>query len=671
MFDSLLAGSAHLLEPANILFLFLGAALGIVFGAIPGLTATMGLALLVPFTFGMEPVAGLLMLAGLYVGAMYGDAVPAILINTPGTPAAIATTFDGFPLSQKGMAQHALVAAAFASCVGALFANVVLATAAEPLAEMSLKFGPAEYFWLGIFGLTIISVLSSGNLLKGFLTATIGLLLSTVGMASLSGEVRLTFGFPELQGGIGLAGALIGFFCLPEILSNIIGKRRNAYASKQVQPSVKVIRETIVDLVKRPVLLLRSTLIGLVVGTAPGAGGNIASMVSYSEARRWEKDSHEFGKGTIRGVAASEAANSAMAPGSLIPLLTLGIPGSPPAAVILGALMLHGMQPGNDLFSMHSDVTYAFISGIAVAAIAVLILGLAGSFVYARIVNIPSRALAPVILVMTVLGAFAIRNNLLDVWVMLLFGVIGLILVRLDYQPAPLVLGFILGPYIEDGLVQSMMIGGASGSVFTYMTTRPISIFLIAMCLISALWPIIASWRKSRGSSGIEPTDEAGEVLTPTHWNANTLMGIAALVIAAIVVYKTLDLSLHGAIFDRAGAVVLACLGVTMLAMGYWRPTALQFFESTAERSRVLTGLLILVLYLMLLPYLGFIIASCIFYFVLQVYLLDAPRRLSNLVTAAALAVAVVIALYLLFHRVLLVPLPPGVLFNELGVFGR
>lgn len=663
MFDGLIAGSAHLLEPANLLFLFFGAALGIVFGAIPGLTATMGLALLVPFTFGMEPVAGLLMLAGLYVGAMYGDAIPAILINTPGTPAAIATTFDGFPLSQKGMAQHALVAAAFASCVGALIANIVLATAAEPLAEMSLKFGPAEYFWLGLFGLTIISVLSSGNLLKGFVTGTIGLLLSTVGMAALSGEVRLTFGFPELQGGIGLAGALIGFFCLPEILSNIIGKRRNAYASEQVQPSMKVIHETVIDLIKQPVLLIRSSLIGLIVGTAPGAGGNIASMVSYSEARRWEKNSHEFGQGTTRGVAASEAANSAMAPGSLIPLLTLGIPGSPPAAVILGALMLHGMQPGSDLFSMHGDVTYAFISGIAVAAIAVLILGLVGSFVYARIVNIPSRALAPVILVMTVLGAFAIRNNLLDVWVMLLFGLIGLILVRLDYQPAPLVLGFILGPYIEDGLIQSMMIGGASGSVLSYMTTRPISMFLIAMCVVSALWPLLSSWRNSRALADDEESFDQSVESVPTRWNANTLMGLAALVIAAIVVYKTRDLSLHGAVFDQACAAVLASLGIIMLSIGLWRPVALQFFESIAERNRVLTGVLILFLYLVLLPLTGFIVASCIFYFMLHVNLLVAPRRAGELVRAVLLAVVVVTALYLLFQMVLQVPLPKGLLF--------
>ena len=381
MINILTTSFFHVFEPQNILFVFLGTGLGIFFGALPGLTATMGLALLVPFTFTMTPTSGLLMLAGIYVGAMYGDAVPAILINTPGTPAAIATTFDGYPLSQKGMAQHALVTAAFASAYGSIVANIFLAFAAEPLAEASLKFGPPEYFWLGIFGLTIIAVLSVGNILKGILTGILGLLISTIGMATLAGDVRLTFGFPELQGGIELAVALIGIFCLPEILSTAIGRQQETYSGEQVTPNMAVIRDTIISLLKRPISILRSSIIGLIVGIAPGAGGNIASMVSYSEAVRWEKNSDEFGKGTIRGVAASEAANSAMAPGSLIPLLTLGLPGSPAAAIILGALMLHGMKPGVELFSAHAEVTYAFIMGLMVAALAVMFIGTLGSFV--------------------------------------------------------------------------------------------------------------------------------------------------------------------------------------------------------------------------------------------------------------------------------------------------
>jgi putative tricarboxylic transport membrane protein len=659
--DGLIAGAGHIFVPGNLLFLFAGTALGIVFGAIPGLTATMGLALLVPFTFSMEPASGLIMLAGIYVGAMYGDSVPAILINTPGTPAAIATTFDGYPLAQKGMAQHALVAAAFASCFGSLLAFAVLAGAAEALAEMSLVFGPAEYFWLGIFGLTIISVLSSGNLIKGFVTATIGLLLSTVGMATLAGDVRLTFGHPELQGGIGLAGALIGFFCLPEILSNVIGRRRDTFAGEQVKPSLGIITSTVIDLLKRPVLMVRSALIGLVVGIAPGAGGNIASMVSYSEARRWERDNHEFGQGTTRGVAASEAANSAMAPGSMIPLLTLGIPGSPPAAVILGALMLHGMQPGNDLFAIYADVTYAFIGALAIASIAVLILGTLGSFVYARIINIRSSALAPVILLMTVMGSYAIRNNMLDVWVMLIFGIIGFALHRLNYQPAPLVLGFILGPYIENGLVQSMMIGGASGSVLTYMTTRPISLILIALCLISALWPLVVSHRqRATPDSGKAVATESGK----TGVNTDCVMGITMLVLSAIVFFSTRELSRFGGIFIHYCAAVAALLGIMILIKSQWRADYQTLFDSSVERSRVLTGVVVIAGYLVLVPITGFLAASVVFYFIVHTMLHQRNASRAALLARVAIAVGVSTGMYLLFQEVLHVPLPRGTLFG-------
>lgn len=501
MFDFALQGLGQVFVPGNFLVLFIGTLMGIIFGSLPGLTATMGLALLVPFTFTMSPAAGLIMLAGIYVGAMYGDAIPAILINTPGTPAAIATTFDGFPLSQKGMAQHALVAAALASAFGSMLSNLVLAAAAPPLAIVSLKFGPPEYFWLGIFGLTIISTLSSGSMLKGFLAGAVGMILSAIGMADIGGDIRLTFGFPELQGGIELIVALIGFFCMPEILSSVIGKRSATYTEKAIKPRLGVIWEVFTYLFRRPVLMLRSSAIGTIVGFAPGAGGNIASMVSYNEARRWDSDPEEFGKGTIKGVAASEAANSAMAPGSLIPLLTLGIPGSPPAAVILGALMLHGMRPGAELFSDFADITFAFIMGLLVAAFIVTFIGSLGSVVFSRIINIPSRYLAPAIIFMTVLGSYSIRNSILDVWIMFVFGIIGFVSDKLKFHPAPIVLGLILGPFVEEGLVQSMLAGQATGGTFQYLVFRPISGVLIVLSLFSLLWPAFAAWRYKRSNT--------------------------------------------------------------------------------------------------------------------------------------------------------------------------
>jgi putative tricarboxylic transport membrane protein len=659
MTEGIINGLFQALEGWNLLLIIFGTLLGIIFGSMPGLTATMGLALLVPFTFGMEPAAGLIMLAGIYVGAMYADAIPAILINTPGTPAAIATTFDGFPLAQKGKAQEALVTAAFASFIGSIVANIVLATLAEPLAELSLKFGPPEYFWIGIFGLTIISVLSSGSMLKGYLTGLLGLILSAVGMASLSGDVRLTFGFPELQSGISLAGALIGFFCLPEILSTIIGKGQQTYTGEKIRPSMKILFDTIFALIKMPFLLLRSALIGLVVGIAPGAGGNIASMVSYSEATRWDENPEEFGKGTIRGVAASEAANSAMAPGSLIPLLTLGIPGSPPAAIILGALMLHGMQPGVELFSTYGGITYTFMMGLFVAAFAVLIFGCLGSFLFSRLITIPAKSLAPVILLMTVLGSYAVRNNLLDVWVMLFFGGIGFFLNKLSYHPAPLVLGFILGPYIEEGLVQSTMIGGAKGSVVLYMISSPISIVLIGLCVITALWPILFRNRIPKNQTTEDQKTYDGSI------NADIVMGCITLCITAIVACSIRDLSFYGVLFVNFCVVCTAILGMTIILKGFFSPKKINIFYDALERKRVISGFLIITGFILFIQFLGFFISSLIFIASMHSYLNKDKMNARNALLSVCQSVLITTLAYYLFSKLLLVPLPTGILFNS------
>ena len=658
MVEGLINGLFHAVQPWNLLMIFFGTVLGILFGSMPGLTATMGLALLVPFTYGMDPAAGLLMLAGIYVGAMYADAIPAILINTPGTPAAIATTFDGFPLAQKGMAQQALVTAAFASFVGSVLANLVLATSAEPLAELSLKFGPPEYFWLGIFGLTIISVLSSGSLIKGYLTGLLGLIISSIGMASLSGDVRLTFGYPELQSGISLAGALIGFFCLPEILATIIGKGQETYVGETVRPSMKILLDTVSSLVKMPVLLLRSSLIGLVVGIAPGAGGNIASMVSYSEATRWDKNPEEFGKGTIRGVAASEAANSAMAPGSLIPLLTLGIPGSPPAAIILGALMLHGMRPGVELFSTYGGITYTFMMGLLVAAFAILIFGALGSFLFSWLITIPARSLAPVILLMTILGSYAIRNNLLDVWVMLIFGGIGFFLNKLSYHPAPLVLGFILGPFIEEGLVQSTMIGGAKGSVVFYMVSSHISMFLIGLCLLTAMWPLIFRNRLKNSFDLKTSKVPVGNI------NADLFMGAFTLCVTVIVTLATGDLSYYGGLFVNFCIISTSLLGFIILTKGFLFPEKVNIFENSLERKRVIFGFFLFTGYILLIQYLGFFIASLVFVTSMHIYLSNRKINLKYFVSSCFLALLITTSVHYIFSELLLVPLPSGSLIN-------
>ncbi len=503
MLEYLAGALYHIFNLSNFLLMTLGVSVGIIVGALPGLTATMALAVLVPFTFVMDPATGLMTLGGIYVGAIYGGCISAILINTPGTPSAIATTFDGYPLSQKGKGEHALVAAAFSSGVGGVIGALLLMLLAPLLVEVALKFGPPEYFWLAVFGLAIIATIAANSILKGLIGGALGLLVSTVGLSPIGGAMRFTFGFYQLQAGIELIVALIGFFCIPEILGMVEEKISNKQKIKRFVTKKGVAKEVIIYLLKKPILLIRSAIIGAFVGIIPGAGGNVAGLVSYNEAVRWSKERDKFGTGVLEGVAASEAANNSEVGGSLVPLLTLGIPGAPPAAVLMGALLLQGLRPGPDLFLQHGAITYTFLLSLVVANIVMFILGFYGSKYIARVINIPVSYLAPLIAFMTVIGSFSIRNNMLDVYIMVTMGFTGYILRKLEFHPGPIVLGMILGPIAEKGFVQSVMLVSSTGSVAKVFFTRPISLVLIILSVVSASWPFIANWwRKKKEAAG-------------------------------------------------------------------------------------------------------------------------------------------------------------------------
>jgi len=488
---------ANVVNPVNFSIMTAGVAGGIVVGALPGLTATMGLALLIPFTFTMEPIPALMMLGGVYVGAIYGGSISAILISTPGTPSAIATVFDGFPLTRKGKAEHALVTAAFTSGVGGVFGAVILLGIAPPLARFALAFGPAEMFWVAIFGLTIIATLASKSLVKGLIGGLLGLLLSSIGLAPIGGDMRFSFGFWQLQGGIDLIVGLIGLFCIPEVFHMLEKKGEKRYF-ELYKPQKGVARSTIIELIKKPVLLLRSSIIGVIVGIIPGAGGNIAGILSYDQAARWSKHPEEFGTGIIDGVAASEAANNAAVGGALVPLLTFGIPGAPPAAVLLGVLMIHGLRIGPELFTTFGHITYTFLIALIMANIVMFVLGFYGARQVARMVNLPENLIAPIVALLCVIGSFAIRNNMLDVGLMMSFGFIGYVTRKLGFDPGPIVLGLILGPIAEIGLTRAMLLGKAAGSIWVVFFTHPISIVLIILCVLSLLWPVIVRERTKR-----------------------------------------------------------------------------------------------------------------------------------------------------------------------------
>lgn len=495
------------LAPSMLLLCLAGTVAGMAVGATPGLSATVGLALLLPITFTMDPTTGLVLMGAFYMGAIYGGAFTAILVNTPGTPSSIATTFDGYPMTLQGRSEVAIIAVTVASVIGGLVGVLALATLAPPLANVVLAFGPQEYFWMGMFGLTMIAGIAD-SLVKGFAAGALGLLISTVGISPVDGEVRFTFGITDMQGGIPLIVALIGLFTVPTIVDLVLTPETRSTAMENEAERRReggVLTTTLRTVLSRPVNLVRSSVIGTFVGILPGAGGNVANLIAYNEAKRTSKRRKDFGKGEIDGVVAPEAANNAVVGGGLVPLLTLGIPGAPPDAVIYGVLLLHGLRPGNELFTEQGVLTFTFILALAVAALMMAPVGLvAGRGLQRAVVRTPTHYLAPMIAVLTILGSYAVRNNPLDVVMMVLLGLAGYGLRKVGLPPPAIVLGVVLGPIIETGLGQGLLAASGEPQPWTSFFTRPLSIGIILLVLAGLLWPLVTRYKDERSR---EPSD--------------------------------------------------------------------------------------------------------------------------------------------------------------------
>jgi len=482
----------------NIALALFGVVAGTIIGSIPGLTATMAVAVLVPITFSMEPASALILLGAIYTGAIYGGAYAAILLNTPGTPSAIATTFDGYPMAKRGDGDLAVALACFASVFGGLVGAMALLFLAPPLSEVALAFGPGEYFWLSIFGLSLIAALSNGNLMKGLAGGAFGLILSTVGVAEISADIRLTFGSQTLISGFGVVGALIGLYCIPVLIDLVAVPDRHL----KMEDGVKSVRigEAAAIALKSKFNLLRSSIIGTLVGILPGAGGSVAGLVAYSEAKRNASPDQKFGEGEPDGIIATESANNATVGGGFIPTLVLGIPGTPPDAVILGALLVQGVRTGPTLFQSGSNsIAYTFIYGLLIATILMLPVGLLiGRYAYKSIVTIPKAVLVPTVGFMTIIGTFAIHNSISDVGIMVGLGVFGWVVGRFGFSASPIVLGLILGPIAEQGFVQSWIIGSATNDLIGMFFGRPISQAIVAFTLLSLFYPLIVGRRQQR-----------------------------------------------------------------------------------------------------------------------------------------------------------------------------
>lgn len=482
--DYLFAGILSVIEPITFLLVVAGVFVGVLAAALPGLTGSMAIALLIPLTFGLGPSQAIAMCAAIYLGAQYGGAITAILIKVPGSPAAAATVLDGYPLAQKGQAGKALGVAITSSALGGIFGVIILILFAPPLAKVALRFGPAEYFALGLFGLSVVSSLATKSLVKGLISALLGLAVATLGLDSISGYARFTFGLLHLRDGIHFIPLMIGLFAVSEVFNSVAKRMKETLPSKTAALKMPSLRE--MKMLWKT--LLRSSCIGTFIGTLPGTGGTISSFIAYNEAVRWSKEPQKFGTGAIEGVAAPEAANNAGCGGAMIPLLTLGIPGSATTAVMLGAFIIHGIRPGPFLFQSNLDVVYTIFMAMFIANFLMLGIGIYGAKLFARVVLIPYGVLAPIVLVLASIGSFAIRGSMMDLGIMFVAGLIGFVMMNHGFPLAPMVLGVILGPIAENGLRRALLI--TSGDMIPILT-KPIVLVLLVLSLISFLFPIV------------------------------------------------------------------------------------------------------------------------------------------------------------------------------------
>ena len=492
LLNNLLLGFGVALTPMNLLYCLVGVSLGTLIGVLPGIGPITTIAMLLPATFKLPPVSALIMLAGIYYGAQYGGSTTSILVNLPGESSSVVTCLDGYAMARQGRAGPALAIAAlgslFAGCVGTL----LIALFGPPLAEFALQFGPSEYFSLMVLGLVSAVVLAHGSILKAIAMVFLGLLLGLVGTDVISGIRRFNFGIAELSDGIGFVVVATGLFGFPEIITNLETKERREVFSSQVRGLLP----TRDDLKASYGAVLRGTAVGSLLGLVPGSGPVIASFASYTVEKRLAKDPSRFGKGAIEGVAGPESANNAAAQTTFIPLLTLGIPGSATMALMLGAMMIHGIPPGPQVMSRYPELFWGMVASMWLGNLMLVVLNLPLIGIWIRLLTVPYRFLYPAILLLCCVGVYSLSNKTLDVVLTAAFGLLGYIFAKLDCEPAPLLLGFVLGPMLEENLRRAMLLSRGDPSIFF---TRPISLaFMLAaaLMLLAVILPAVLRKRE-------------------------------------------------------------------------------------------------------------------------------------------------------------------------------
>ncbi|HEX2965561.1 MAG TPA: tripartite tricarboxylate transporter permease [Syntrophorhabdaceae bacterium] len=501
VFNQLITGFSVALQPMNLLYCFLGTLIGTLVGVLPGLGPVAAMSLLLPATFHTTPEASIIMLAGIYYGSMYGGSTTSILMNIPGEAASIVTCLDGHEMAKRGRAGAALGMAAFGSFIAATVALIGLQLLSGPLVDFALKFGSPEYFALMVLGMTILTFLASASMLRAIMMALFGLILGCIGQDTISGSTRFTLGIPELLEGLGIVPVVMGLFGISEVLLNL----EHTLKAEIFSGKVKGLFPTLKDWSRSKWAIARGTVMGFFLGILPGGGGTIAAFASYAIEKRFSAHPEEFGKGAVEGVAGPESANNAAAQGAFIPLLSLGIPSNVVMAMLIGALIIHGITPGPLLLEQHPQLFWGVVVSMYVGNMMLLVLNLPLISIWVKVLKIPYSILFPLILLLCFLGAFTINNSITDVWLMFAFGILGYLMKKLSLESAPMVLAFVLGPMLETALRQSLIKSDGSFSIFF---TRPISASFLIISALLLLVPLLPKLGRKRPGAIIGGDDD-------------------------------------------------------------------------------------------------------------------------------------------------------------------
>jgi putative tricarboxylic transport membrane protein len=656
------------IQPSMLFIVAVGTVVGTIVGALPGLSAVSGVALMLPFTFTMEPAPGLVMLAAVYMSAEYGGSISAILINTPGTSGAACTLLDGTPLTQKGQAQEALYTSLLAGTVGGAFGGLVLLFFTPILADLSLFLGPAEIFWVAVAGLCLVASLSGKHVVKGLIGVLLGVALTVVGQDAISGDMRFTFDIYQLVSGIPLVPALLGLFAVASILNLMENPEESIAPLVMRKGALSFVCKKLMGM---KILLLWTSILGTVVGIIPGAGAAISAFVAYGEAKRISKHPEEFGKGSYEGVAAPECANNAVVGGAMVPLLALGIPGSGSAAIMYGALTVHGILAGPRLFTERADVAYTFMVGLMSTVVAMLIFGLVTIRWSSLMVRVSARFMVPSVLALSAIGTYGLRNSLVDVYVMIALGIIGYLFSKLDIPLVTIALGLVLGNLTEQTFQQAVMVSMVdTGTPWLYFLKRPVAVVLMLCALVVLGSGIRQAFRETTSDDlAAEPCPCPDAAPQKQGWmNLRTANFVLAALFLALSVYGLLEIrefSDRGALLPRVICLLLIVLSAIMLYSNV-RPKSgaagAHVFPFSGVPWRYWCGTIAaFVLFGLAADSFGFYESAFVFLAVTTWMMSSGVvNPIRRWLTSLAFAVGFDALLYVIFRVILAIPTPPG-----------